>query len=56
MRDYQLESLLKQMIKFEIGEMVGRDLFVPAPPWLLDDAVALAVYLFDRRPELAVAA
>jgi hypothetical protein len=55
MQPYQLGSLLRQMIKFDIGELEGRDLYVPAPPQFLNDAVALAVYLFDR-PELAVAA
>jgi hypothetical protein len=55
MQPYQLGSLIRQMIKFDIGELQGRDLYVPAPPQFLNDAVALAVYLFDR-PALAMAA
>jgi hypothetical protein len=56
MQPYQLGSLLRQMIRFEIGELQGRDLYVPAPPRFLNDAVALAVYLFDGPADLAVGA
>jgi hypothetical protein len=55
MQPYQLRSLIKQMTKLHIGELERRDLYVPAPPQFLDDAIDLAAYIFDR-PELAIAA
>jgi len=57
MRPYQLASLLRQMtgLKISEAEMSVRDLYVPAPDPLIEDATALAASLFDRR-ELAIAA
>jgi len=55
MQPYQLGSLLRQMMtKFEIGELEGRDLYVPAPPQFLDNAIALAAFLFDKPAGLAI--
>lgn len=42
MRPHQLWRLLSRMTTFEIGELQRRDLYVPAPPQFLDDALALA--------------
>jgi len=58
MRPYQLASLLRQVAGFKISdaEAAAKDFFIPAPTPLMQDAVDLALYLFDRPAGLAMAA